>query len=284
MSGENYLRFDYDCPAPFQEFAIAELVEFGFDGFEQHDQGFIAFIPERLINEQLREAICEALNNSEYACVQQSETKIEPQNWNETWEKSITPQRVGCFWVYPSWLKEHPPSDSIPLIIDPKMAFGTGTHETTRLILCELPQVVEKNSSVLDVGTGTGILAIASLKLGARYALGFDIDEWSELNARENAALNQVTDCFDVRLGAFETVANQQRFELVLANVNRNILLEMDHQLYQHLAPGGTLLVSGLLYNEAHYLMENQYYGLLIHSVTLQQNDWIAMKFIKPET
>lgn len=281
MNQENYLRFEFECPAPYQEYAIAELVDFGFEGFEQHDQGFIAFIPSRLINEQVRAHITEALNNSDYACIQRSETLIEPQNWNETWEKSITPQYIGPFFVCPSWLKETPPPNAIPLTIDPKMAFGTGNHETTRLILQELPRIVRKGARVLDVGTGTGILAIATLTLGADFALGFDIDEWSQLNAQENAELNQVSDRFEVRLGAFDTVPADQKYDLVLANVNRNILLDMAHQVCHHLAPGGTLILSGLLYQEDHFILENEYYGALSYHETYQLNDWIAMKFTK---
>ena len=281
MNQENYLRFEFECPAPYQDFAIAELVDFGFEGFEQHDQGFIAFVPSRAINEQVRVRINEALTNSDYACIQSAETLIEPQNWNETWEKSITPQHIGVFYVYPSWLNEIPPQDTIPLIIDPKMAFGTGNHETTRLILSELPGVVQRGARVLDVGTGTGILAIAALKLGAELALGFDIDEWSFVNAKENRDQNQVTERFDVRLGAFETVDLVQRYDLVLANVNRSILLEMAKQICHHTAPGGSLILSGLLHNEDHFILENEYYSSLTLEAIIQQNDWIAMKFTK---
>lgn len=153
------------------------------------------------------------------------------------------------------------PTGAIPIEIDAKLAFGTGTHETTRMICSELISLLTPYSSlherVLDCGTGTGILSICALKLGATEAVGYDIDEWSVDNARHNAVINLVDDRFTSLLGD-ATILNKVEgtFDLVLANINRNILLQDLPTYYRSLRKGGTLLLSGFFDGDVPMLLE----------------------------
>lgn len=281
ITNEPYLRIDFSCPAPFQDFAIANLMDFGFEGFDQNDQGFQAYIPERLVEEDTRAQMADAVSNSDYACEIVGEERILPRNWNEEWEKSIKSQFIEPFFVCPTWVDDPQPEGSIRLIIDPKMAFGTGNHETTRLIMRQLPKLVKNGGTVLDVGTGTGILAIAALKLGASSAFGFDIDEWSYQNARENAVQNGTADTLEIALGSFETVPTGAQYDLVIANVNRGILIEMSDSIEEATKAGGTAVLSGLLHQEESHILADEHFSKLEHLETIRENDWIAMVFTK---
>src|SRR5690606_25997713 len=179
--------------------------------------------------------------------VAMEERIVAEENWNARWEETIRPLAVGRFLIKPTWADVPPEhADRLLLEIDPKMSFGTGYHESTRLALGFLPALVRGGERVLDAGTGTGVLAIAALKLGAASALGFDIDPWASVNATENAYLNGVADRFEVREASLDAVP-ETGFGLVLANINRNALLAMLPGFAAKLAPGGRLLLAGLL-------------------------------------
>jgi ribosomal protein L11 methyltransferase len=281
-TNEAYLRLDFSCPAPFHDYAIANLMDFGFEGFDQHDQGFHAYIPENLVGEHTRTEMADAVSNSDYMCEIVGEERIMPRNWNEEWEKSIKSQFIDPFFICPTWVDDPQPEGSIRVVIDPKMAFGTGNHETTRLIMSLLPKLVKPGATVLDVGTGTGILAIAALKLGASKAFGFDIDEWSFNNASENSAQNGTESTFEVAIGSFETVQVGETYDLVIANVNRGILIEMSSSIVKAATNnGGIVVLSGLLYQEEAHILADDHFASLSHVGTVRENDWIAMVFHK---
>ena len=162
----------------------------------------------------------------------------------------MTPIDVGPFVVAPTWAELGPGvAPEAVLRIDPKMAFGTGYHETTRIVLRLLADAVPEGARVLDVGTGTGVLAIAALRLGATSALGVDVDPWSVTNGQENASLNGVADRFEVREGSVEVVP-EGGFGLVVANIIRSILEPMLPALVAKAAPGAPVVLSGLLREE----------------------------------
>ncbi len=174
-------------------------------------------------------------------------TPIENTDWNAEWEKTIRPIRVGRHLVIaPSWHSSGASPRDLVLTIDPKMSFGTGFHETTRLVLRLLEDTVHPGDRVLDIGTGTGILAIAALKLGAASAVGLDIDEWSAVNARENARVNGVADRFTFMQATLAELPAGQ-FDLIVANIQRTVLVPLMPRMIRRLSPSGHLILSGLL-------------------------------------
>ena len=203
------------------------------------------------------------------------EAEIVPdQDWNATWEASLQPIDAGPFVVAPSWTEISPEyAGRRVLRIDPNMAFGTGYHETTRIVLRLLDDVVPEGGRVLDVGTGTGVLAIAALLLGARSAIGVDIDPWSVANGRENAAMNGVEENVEVREGSVDVVP-ETGFDLAVANIIRSILEPMLPAIVERTALGAPIVLSGLLATEREHVvgvMEGM--GLQIETEATE-NEW----------
>ncbi len=223
----------------------------GFEGFWEDGTILRAYIgndrwhPDRL--DGLREKLTRIAAELSLPPPTLTLTPVTERNWNRSWEETIRPIRVtDRIVIAPTW---HPftagPGD-IVLTIDPKMSFGTGYHETTRLMLGLLERHMTAGARVLDAGTGTGVLAIAALKLGAASAIGFDIDEWSFANAAENALLNELSGRFTIRQGDLSVIP-ESGFDLIVANIQKNVIEEMLPGLVSRLTPAGTLLVSGLL-------------------------------------
>jgi ribosomal protein L11 methyltransferase len=279
---DNYLKLTIQIPLDYQETLIAQLLDLDFEGFEQFDDHLEAYIPEQRFDDSKRKEfeICLTEIPPNNVSVL-NEVIIEPRNWNEEWEQSIKPLHLPPFFIRPTWSPADQPEKTILLEIDPKMAFGTGYHETTRLILDILPDVVIEDADVLDVGTGTGILSIAALKLGAGKAFGFDIDEWSQVNATENATLNKVEDAFTVAEGSFETVEENKKFDLLLANVNRGAILELKNQIVDHVKEGGDIILSGILSKEQEMVKSAEPFVSLTHVKTTSEEEWVAIHYKK---
>tara|TARA_R110000868_G_scaffold304437_19_gene565350 strand:+ start:5457 stop:6290 length:834 start_codon:yes stop_codon:yes gene_type:complete len=274
----DYIRISIALNDDFHELLIAELFDMDFEGFEEEDNLLIASIPANRFDDFKREEIVRLLlDYGKDASILQEEL-IAPQNWNQTWEQSIKPQTIGKFYVRPTWAPKNEDKDIIELLIDPKMAFGTGYHATTRLILEWIPEIISKGDSVLDAGTGTGILGIAAFKVGATSAFGFDIDEWSKDNAEENMELNGI-DGFEVELGSTEVIPKETKFDVILANINRNALIYLIPELLTFLKKGGKLLLSGLLEGDEQTILNQESIQGLTHIDTRQQQEWIAILF-----
>jgi len=170
--------------------------------------------------------------------------EIAKENWNELWEQSIEPIQVSDhLFIAPSWKTVDAPSGSMIITIDPKMSFGTGYHATTRLMLRLLERHVRAGDRVLDMGTGTGVLAIAAVRLGAMLAEGLDTDEWSYDNALENAQRNGVADRVLLGQGSIENV--EGTFDVILSNITKIDNLQMLPRFDVHLNPGGRIILSG---------------------------------------
>jgi len=275
----NYIRLDISIPDDFHEPLIAELYELDFSGFQQENDLLIATIEQYLWDETKRETLIHILQSYRVDTSIENESIIEPQNWNKLWEKSIKAQRIGSFLVKPSWSDDEPLDNEIELIIEPKMAFGTGYHATTYLLLKWIPEVVHTNDYVLDAGTGTGILGIAAIKCGAAALFGFDTDEWSKHNAEENAALNGVQQRCEFFLGSAEVIPQHQHYDLILANINRNAIIELLPSLVGSLKEHGSILISGLLQSDEDKIKNQPALKSFTHTETRIREEWIAMHF-----
>ena len=209
------------------------------------------------------------------------ENIYENKNWNEEWEQSINVIEVSDkIVIKPTFRNYNAKPGQIVLVIDPKMSFGTGEHQTTKLVLMLLEKYVSPGVRVLDVGSGSGILAIASVKLGARYAIAIDIDDWCYNNAIENSKLNNVDNAIEVLQGEITDI-KESDFDLILANIQKNILLDIAPEIYSRLKPGGIIILSGLLdYDEADIQNDFSALGLsFLETKTL--DSWIALVFQK---
>lgn len=260
-------------PDRYHEFLIAELADLDFDAFEEGDGQITAYAPAERWGDVRREHVERWLRRHDLP-VRLEERLVRDENWNVRWEQSIQPLAVGPFLVRPTW-QETPSQyvDKVVLEIDPKMSFGTGYHESTRLALRFLPGLVRGGERVLDAGCGTGILAFAVLKLGAGSALGFDIDPWAATNATENALLNGLADRFEVREGSLEVVPPEP-FDLVLANINRNALLDLLPGLVERLAPEGRLVMAGLLREDRETMLKAAAEAGLALYDEATENEW----------
>ena len=206
------------------------------------------------------------------------ENLVEDKNWNEEWEKSVRVIEVSDKLVIKPTFKDYEAKPGqIIITIDPKMSFGTGEHQTTKLVLQFLEIIVDVGIKVLDVGSGTGVLAIAAVKLGAASAIGVDNDEWCYNNGQENCGLNAVDNEVDIRLGEIKDIP-ENNFDLITANIQKNILLEIAEDIKCRLKSGGLLILSGLLYNDEEDIVK-KYSSLNFKMLEKKSLDeWIAVK------
>ena len=208
---------------------------------------------------------------------------LEDKNWNAEWEASVQPIRITTDLVIaPSWKLDVAKAIGSKYLIqiDPKMSFGTGHHETTRLCLQAIEQMEVGNCAVLDLGTGSGILALYALLRGTKKAIGIDTDMWSIENARENRALNGFSEAqFEIRMGTLDCVSSQEYFDLILANIHRNVLLEISSQLFDHISVSGHLILSGILEYDAEEIREMYEESGFTFVRELKENEWSALVF-----
>ncbi|NIT56463.1 MAG: 50S ribosomal protein L11 methyltransferase [Aliifodinibius sp.] len=272
-----YLKLVIQIADKYQEPLIAELFDMGFNGFEQRDDQIITYVKKEHFGISDRERIDMLLAAYPDGGFIQSEEVVADQNWNQQWEETIKAQTVGSFFIKPTWSQEAVPQDKILLEIDPKMSFGTGYHETTRLILQLLPDVIADNDFVIDAGTGTGILSIAAIKLGARHAFAFDIDEWSISNTKENILLNKVGESIAVEKGSSEMLSQKSKADVVLANIERNTIIELFPDLDAALKKGGMMVLSGLLEKDKSSIVSILGDKYQIVDIP-QENEWIAIQ------
>lgn len=260
-----------------REIVPATLSEYSFEGFVEDDLGIHCYIKKDDWHEDIEIIIKEISEQYNLPFVQHiSTTEIQHKNWNEEWEQSIQPINISeRFVIAPSWNLGNDITKTV-IIIDPKMTFGTGYHETTRLMIRLMERYIAKDNSVLDVGTGTGILAIAGAKMGAKHIIGIDIDEWSLDNGIENTLKNGVENDIEIRIGSLEVVT-ESNFDIILANIFRNTILDLLNTMLQKLSVKGIIIFSGLLVADQPIIEEalNKKHFRVIS--VLRENEWIAM-------
>ncbi len=274
----NYIETRLTLDPEYNDILMAELAEIGYESFVESGDGISAYIPEMLFDVLLLQEIVHKYQSQTEIAFEHEQ--LETKNWNEEWERNYQPIEVaGQIRVRASY---HSPDPAFrhEIVIDPKMSFGTGHHETTTLVMEQQLSLDHQGKSVLDVGSGTGILAILAEKLGATRLMAFDIEEWAYLNAIENAGMNG---CDHIRF--FQgTIADcpPDTYDIVLANINRNILLQEIPIYVGFLNAGGTLMVSGFYeFDIADIVQKAEEVALrLVAQKTL--NQWAVLRFEKP--
>ncbi len=274
-----------ECLQDARDILAAMAGEAGFETFEDTDSGLKGYVQTELFDE-------ECLNNSladfpfEHVTIGYEKREAEYRDWNEQWEQEgFEPIVVDNLCVIHDG--RHLPedmTDSMTAVeIDAKMAFGTGTHETTRMIVGELASIDLTGKTLLDCGCGTGILGIVALKRGAESVTGYDIDEWSVDNTRHNAVINRVDERYTALLGDAKILDSVEgKFDIVVANINRNILLNDMPRFAEKLKAGGTLLLSGFYTVDAESLKEKAASLGLSFVKGKSDNDWTMVSLLMP--
>ncbi|MDD3195894.1 MAG: 50S ribosomal protein L11 methyltransferase [Paludibacter sp.] len=254
------------------------LGEIGFESFEEDIDGMLAFIRKDMFDE---DALVHLISNFPYTSdIQYSIANVDEVNWNEEWEKHyFEPIVIGNQCVIHSSFHTDIPSAEYDIVIDPKMSFGTGHHETTSMMIEEILEADLKGKSVLDMGCGTAVLGILAAKRGASPVLAIDIDPWCTENSKENIQNNGV-EWIQVELGGAEQLENV-KVDVIFANINRNILLEDIKKYSACLGEGGVLYMSGFYTSDIPVLMEEaNRYGLQLKA-SREKNNWAAIKTVK---
>lgn len=260
------------------------LSQLGFEGFWEDGDVLKCYISasrwDGRIEDGLRTVVRMMLRPSSETDPPITIRTFEEENWNARWEASIQPLHVTDHLVLaPTWHPYHAGKGETVVTIDPKMAFGTGYHESTRLMLRLLEQRVVPGMRMLDIGTGTGVLAITAILLGAHSATGIDTDEWAYANAGENARLNGVEDRLNILLGDIHS-APPGPFEIVASNIQPSVIEPMLGEMVRRLHPLGTLLLAGLLDSDRDPMTAHLHaLGLSVRS-ELRENEWIALDAI----
>ncbi|MEP7372943.1 MAG: 50S ribosomal protein L11 methyltransferase [Chitinophagaceae bacterium] len=265
-----YIQVEFkDISRDQSDLLIALLNEIGFDGFEEEQSNLKAFIPEANFDKLVFQQSIKPFQ------INFSETIIEETNWNQLWESSFEPVVVEDFVAVRANFHEPLQGIKHEIIITPKMSFGTGHHATTYMMLQQMEYLNFRDKSVFDFGTGTGVLAILAEKLGAKKVLAIDNDEWSIENANENIKRNS---CGVIDLQFRNTADAENKFNIIIANINKNIILENLEFLEKQLLPGGILLLSGLLTtDEKEILSESNKLGLKFDLKT-ERHNWLFVK------
>jgi len=263
------------CDQEYSEILMAEIAEVGFDTFMENEKGFEAYTEQNHFDKQKLKAI-----QDKYAQVTPVlfyQDRIEKKNWNEEWEKNYEPIIVEEKCMIRAGF--HKPEKQYPyeIIITPKMSFGTGHHQTTYLMVKnQMEKIDHQNKTVMDAGCGTAILSIMASKLGAKNVEAFDIDEWSVINGQENIEVNNCSN-ITIQQGKISDITFANNFDIILANINKNILLQEMAQYAAYLSAGGLLLLSGFYENDIPDLLAEAYRYRLDKVGSDERENWAAL-------
>ena len=258
------------------------LGEIGFESFMEYDGGVRAYIQQRLFDGELLEQTVRCFPMPD---VKLTYTIAEPEDkdWNAEWERnSFKPVLIAGRCVIHSTYHNDYPKAEYDIVINPQMAFGTGHHDTTASIICELLEADLRGKTVLDMGCGTSILGILASKRGAKHVTAIDIDEWCVNNSRDNIALNGISN-ISVELGDASLLAGRDAFDVVIANINRNILLADMPAYVSVMRDGGEIFLSGFYVEDIAALRAKGESLGLTFSHFRDRNRWAAIKMVKRE-
>ncbi|MCI0706637.1 MAG: 50S ribosomal protein L11 methyltransferase [Ignavibacteriae bacterium] len=288
MKKRTWKQVVLSIPESHHELLTGSLVALGFGGFVQEETRLTGFIPSRAWTHAVEVKFRNLLSRFRKEFPQLEGRymlrTVREKNWNAAWERSAgIIEATGRIIIKPSWKKlRASDKKKIVLHIDPKMAFGTGHHETTRLSLTLLERCCYQGARVLDVGTGTGVLAIAAVKLGAHSAIGIDIDEWSIANAKENVYRNHAGRTVRVRKGDVSSLPDK-KFDVVVANIDYPTIVKNLAKLVRPVKHGGTLILSGLLTQDLNPLLDALKHQSVVPVEVLSENEWAALALVKSD-
>ena len=266
------------CTETINDVLAAVLGDTGFESFTEAEGGIKAYIQEKLFDERaMKSALADFPIDGTRITYSVAET--EDKDWNEEWEKNFfQPIVVGRRCAIHSTFHKDVPQAEYDIIINPQMAFGTGHHQTTSLILEALLDADIKGKTVLDMGCGTSILAILASMRGARAVTAIDIDDWCVENSKDNVRLNGITN-ISIEQGDASSLKGRNPFDLIIANINRNVLLADMHAYAQAMHPGSEIYMSGFYTNDIPLLQEEaRKHGLqFVHSA--EKEHWAMARF-----
>ncbi len=273
----DYIQYTFTItpPEPGSDILIALLADLGFESFTQNEIGVEAYIQEEFENEDLVKEL--TFEDFTFSYIR---TVIPKTNWNEEWEKNFSPVYVDDLVCIRAHF--HPKAEGIKhdIVITPKMSFGTGHHDTTWLVSKTMFSIPFANTHVLDMGCGTGILAIFAKQLGATKLLGIDIDDWSIENSIENADINHASD-IEFKKGDASILPSTETFDVILANINKNVLKKDLPAYYACLKKGGHLLLSGFFTADVEELKQLAQNIGFTFIESYHKNEWAVIKLKK---
>jgi len=273
-----FVELNIKTSPEFVEIFIAELGEIGFETFQEIDGGLLAYVEDELLDENKVNDIVNRYAN--FTTVKIAFKTIEKENWNKEWEKNYDPIEIGDKCIVRATFHKPKKEYQHEIIINPKMSFGTGHHATTWQMLMLQMEINHDKKNILDVGSGTGILAIMAMKLGAGSITATDIDEWCMENSRENFALNNIS-AFDLKRGTIEKLDFNESFDIILANINKNVLLKEIPYYSKLLMKKGHLLLSGFYQNDIEAVKKVATKNNLSLSKSVSKDNWAALLFMK---
>ena len=280
MSNIIYIGYDFKV-SPLHsrsvgvEILIAELGYAGFESFVETEDGVTAYIQKEEWHDSILNDV-DILNSEEFKITFEF-NEIEQTNWNEEWEKNFSPIVVDNLCTVRAPFHEKP-NTKYDIIIEPKMSFGTGHHETTHMMIQYILKNDFTNKSVLDMGCGTGVLAILAEKKGAKILDAVDYDNWCYLNSIENVERNNCKNITVIEGDA--SVLKGKKYDIIIANINRNILLNDLGTYVSCLNKGGLLFLSGFYNDDIPVIQEECEKNMLKFDQKLERNHWVALKFL----
>lgn len=254
------------------------MADVGYESFEETAIGFEAYIPVKSLNEDELASITLPFEGISFNYIH---TQLETKNWNEEWEKNyFQPIAVGNQVVIRSPFHKEYPAMPIEVIIAPKMAFGTGHHETTSMMIEHILDMEMEGKRVLDMGCGTGILGILASMKGAKEVVGIDIDDWCVENSRENREINNIKN-MELIQGTAESLKALESFDIILANINRNILISDLPSYIQKLKNKGSIILSGFYRQDLETINQSTETLFLTKIKEKENNKWVAVAYEK---
>ena len=266
-----YIQIEFsDISNEQVEMLVAELNEIGFEGYEEIDSILKAFIPFGSYDENALKEIADKHSIGFKIII------IEETNWNEVWESNFQPVIIENFVAIRAGFHQHREGVEHEIVITPKMSFGTGHHATTYMMIQQMREIGFANKSVFDFGTGTGVLAILAEKLGASKVIAIDNDQWSINNAAENFEQNK---CGKIQLIKTGIADVNEQFDVILANINKNTIIENFPTLCKQLVSGGIILISGLIIEDEKEIIQVAGHQNVKILKKLSQLNWLSIAF-----